>query len=122
MGGFFKATTPVLTAVSAFTIIACSSQAASQADACRLVVKHARSIIKHYDKDGDGRLNQSELRAMAADLDAMARRTNREYKAEGGEDNLQMLERRDVNRDGYVDLRELAIVPDETSGGWKSCL
>src|SRR5437868_938409 len=110
------------TALYLVLLSGCSSGVASPADNCALVVRNAKLIMRTYDKDHDGKLNAAEGEFIAERLDAMARQTNRETGSQGGDDNLGQVQTRDENHDGYIELKELAVVPTNDPLKWKSCL
>jgi Ca2+-binding EF-hand superfamily protein len=110
------------TVLSVALVNGCSSSAASKSDNCTLVVKHAKEIMQTYDKDNDGRLSPTEWGPIVQQLDSMARQTNRETGSAGGDDNAAQIRERDIDHDGYLDLKEIAVVPAGEPGKWRSCL
>jgi hypothetical protein len=109
--------------LSVLLVIGCTARsgAASSGD-CDRVIQQSASILKTYDRNADEKIDEKEWKAVGDKINRMIQENKQKYHTEDSTTASQLFHNRDLNRDGYLDLSELALVPVNEHLEMRSCV
>ena len=94
-----------------------NSQTFDPAEQCRLLKLNGTRLIKEYDKNKDGKLDRGEFKVALAVVERMASSTDRTYGSTHEPfDPETEFRQKDLNSDGFIELREIARIPGWVAG------